>query len=119
MRNWLFGWYITEFEKKGADRAKYGSKLIAELASSLKVRGLKGLSSANLKQCRSFYLCYKAIGQSLPDQLPNPELIHQSLPDVSSILQTNHHVKTEDETQKIPQTLSAESSSQVDFAERE
>ncbi len=23
-RNWLFGWYIVEYEQNGADRAEYG-----------------------------------------------------------------------------------------------
>ena len=31
-RNWLFGWYIVEYEQKGADRAEYGSGLIKRLA---------------------------------------------------------------------------------------
>jgi uncharacterized protein DUF1016 len=68
VRNWLFGWYISEFEQKGKERAQYASKLIKRLAGSLKAKGLKGLSATNLKQFRSFYLCYKTIGQSLPDQ---------------------------------------------------
>jgi hypothetical protein len=28
IRNWLIGFYIVEFEQNGADRAKYGEKLI-------------------------------------------------------------------------------------------
>lgn len=32
IRNWLIGYYIVEFEQKGEDRAKYGTKLITELA---------------------------------------------------------------------------------------
>ena len=30
---WLTGYYIVEYEQKGEDRAKYGEKLIQNLAS--------------------------------------------------------------------------------------
>ena len=33
-RNWLFGWYIVEYEQRGADRAEYGSRLLAQGFSS-------------------------------------------------------------------------------------
>ena len=82
VRNWLFGWYISEFEQKGEDRAKYASMLIKRLANSLKAKGLKGLSATNLKQFRSFYLCYKTIGQSLPDQSEFTDLKGQSPSDL-------------------------------------
>ena len=34
VRNWLFGWYIVEYEQQGEDRAKYGVKLICHLSLS-------------------------------------------------------------------------------------
>jgi hypothetical protein len=69
IRNWLFGWYIVEFEQGGAERAElYGKSLINRLSSELKSFGLKGVSPTSLKQCRIFYLAYKKIGQALPDQ---------------------------------------------------
>jgi len=34
-RNWLIGWYIVEYEQIGADRAKYGSRLIERLAIAM------------------------------------------------------------------------------------
>jgi predicted nuclease of restriction endonuclease-like (RecB) superfamily len=69
IRNWLFGWYIVEFEQGGADRAElYGKNLINRLSEELKNLGLKGVSSTNLKQCRIFYSSYREIGQALPDQ---------------------------------------------------
>lgn len=39
VRNWLIGRHIVEFEQTGADRAKYGSRLIARLADRLKIKG--------------------------------------------------------------------------------
>jgi hypothetical protein len=68
IRNWLFGCYIVEFEQ-GANRAElYGKLLIKRLSEGLKNIGMKGVSSTNLKQCRVFYISYRAIGQALPDQ---------------------------------------------------
>ena len=49
VRNWLIGLSIVEFEQQGEDRAKYGEKLLSDLALSIKI---KGLSETNLKLCR-------------------------------------------------------------------
>ena len=69
IRNWLFGWYIVEFEQGGAERSElYGKGLINRLSKELKTLGLKGISSTNLKQCRMFYLAYQKIGQTPSDQ---------------------------------------------------
>jgi len=69
VRNWLFGWYIVEFENGGADRAElYGKNLLKNLSKSLENKGLKGVSVTNLKLCRSFYIIYRQIGQTLSDQ---------------------------------------------------
>lgn len=66
VRNWLFGWYMVEFEQAGADRAElYGKNLINRLSEELKGFGLKGVSPTRLKQCRAFYSAYKEIGQAL------------------------------------------------------
>ena len=55
MRNWLFGWYIVEFEQNGTDRAEYGTRVIDRLASKLR---LKGTSATNLRKFREFYRAY-------------------------------------------------------------
>jgi DUF1016 N-terminal domain len=52
VRNWLFGWYIVEFEQHGADRAEYGAQLIKRLALDLRI---KGTSATNLRKFRQFY----------------------------------------------------------------
>lgn len=62
IRNWLIGAYLVEFEQKGEDRAKYGERLIPELAKRLKI---KGLSTTILRHCRTFYILYPTIHQSL------------------------------------------------------
>lgn len=67
VRNWLFGWYIVEFESGDASHAEaYGKSLINRLAKELKNQQIKGISSTNLKQCRLFYLAYQSSGISLP-----------------------------------------------------
>lgn len=69
LRNWLFGWYIAEFEIAGKNRQElYGKKLLQKLAEKLKAEGLDGLSTTNLKLFRKFYESYSDIGQALPDQ---------------------------------------------------
>ena len=81
---WLTGYYIVEYEQKGEDRAKYGEKLIQNLAKKL---GSKKFSATTLKIYRQFYMTYPqlsspvaqfltnhlAIGQSPTDQLVLPE----------------------------------------------
>ena len=64
-RNWLFGWYIVEYEDGGADRSTlYGRKLIARLSDELKAGGLKGCSPTNLRKSREFYRAYREIRQT-------------------------------------------------------
>lgn len=68
-RNWLYGWYIVEFEQGGAERdAISGKTLIAKIYEELKAHGIKGCSPTNLRKCRAFYLAYREelkIGQLL------------------------------------------------------
>lgn len=73
-RNWLLGWYIVEYEQKGADRAQYGEELIARLAERLQPLG-RGFSGRSLRQFRAFYQQRKKIWQTPSAGLlagPNP-----------------------------------------------
>ena len=56
LRNWLFGYYIVEYEQNGEDRAKYGENLIVNVTQ--KVKHIKGLTGNQLYVCRNFYLLY-------------------------------------------------------------
>jgi len=58
LRNWLVGAYIVEFEQNGADRAKYGTRLLETLAEDLKEKEVKGLGHRMLDRCRQFFLTY-------------------------------------------------------------
>lgn len=58
-RNWLVGYYIVEFEQHGEDRAKYGDKLLKNLAKSLNRRGL---GERRLYEYRLTYQTYPQLG---------------------------------------------------------
>lgn len=58
VRNWLFGFYIVEYEQKGADRSDYGTKMLPKLSKQLKETGLKNISTAELSRFRQFYQTY-------------------------------------------------------------
>jgi len=66
IRNWLFGFYIVEYEQNGEDRAKYGSELLKIIADKLRSKDIKGLSDRSLRNCRQFYLIYPQVGSLLP-----------------------------------------------------
>ncbi|MFA6294152.1 MAG: PDDEXK nuclease domain-containing protein [Victivallales bacterium] len=88
IRNWLFGWYIVEFEKGGATRSElYGKKLISRLSKHLMQEGVRGSSPTNLRKFREFYQSYAGIQQTAS--------VESSLPEF--------------DTNKIQQTLSVES----------
>lgn len=63
VRNWLIGFYIVEFEQKGEDKAKYGAKLLQNLAEAFNE---EGLSYRNLNLYRQFYLVYPQISVYIP-----------------------------------------------------
>ena len=64
IRNWLYGFYIVEFEQNGEDRAQYGDNLLSNISKSSKI---KGLSVTNLRLFRQFYRVYPEIGQTVSD----------------------------------------------------
>ena len=69
MRNWLVGYYIVEFEQNGEDRAKYGARLLEEMAKRIKVKGIKGFNLSTLRNCRIFYNTYPQIRQTVSTEL--------------------------------------------------
>jgi predicted nuclease of restriction endonuclease-like (RecB) superfamily len=69
IRNWLIGCYIVEFEQNGEDRAKYGARLLEEMAKRIKSKGIKGLNLRALRNCRIFYITYPQIRQTVSAEL--------------------------------------------------
>lgn len=52
LRSWLIGAWIVAYEQEGADRARYGERLIDALAAAFQARGIGGLSGRNLRNYR-------------------------------------------------------------------
>ena len=73
---WLVGCYIVEYEQKGEDRAKYGERLIDELAK--RFRGNKTLSKRSLQLYRQFYLTYPHLAKQISKYLDSTFSIVQS-----------------------------------------
>jgi predicted nuclease of restriction endonuclease-like (RecB) superfamily len=69
LRNWLIGYYIVEFEQRGEDRAKYGKKLLANLAK--RCTSIKGLDERTFRNFRLFYLYYPQIEPLVASQIQN------------------------------------------------
>jgi predicted nuclease of restriction endonuclease-like (RecB) superfamily len=92
LRNWLVGAYIVEFEQGGADRAKYGARLLETLAEDLKKRGIKGLGAETLRTCRLFCLTYPQISHppvgkfeiSGPRDAISHPLVGKLVPDIAA-----------------------------------
>lgn len=61
LRNWLFGYYIAEYELNGADRAEYGQKLFKEIAKRLEKQGFRQIRERHLYLCKDFYMAYQNI----------------------------------------------------------
>lgn len=103
-RNWLVGYWIVEFEQNGEDKAKYGDRLLSELAKSVDI---KGLGATMLSQCRKFYLVYPQIGKEIDLFLRRPQnlQIFQTLTEKLQI--------TENLDDTIFQTLSEKSQREV------
>lgn len=73
VRNWLFGWYIVEFEQGAASRVElYGKQLMQRLSGALVAQGVQGASPTALRQCRAFYLAYQNIRQTPSVECLNP-----------------------------------------------
>jgi predicted nuclease of restriction endonuclease-like (RecB) superfamily len=69
LRNWIVGAYIIEYEQGGADRAKYGERLLERLAEDLLAKSIKGLDERTLRQCRTFSQVYPQIRGAVSPEL--------------------------------------------------
>ncbi len=67
IRNWLFGFYIVEYEQNGADRAKYGDQLLKNISKELKAKNIKSTSERSLNNYVRFYTVYPHVFNCLPD----------------------------------------------------
>lgn len=65
IRNWLYGYFIQEYELKGSERSAYGTKTIENLADLLQSADIPATSHRHLKTCRQFYTHYPNIGPTV------------------------------------------------------
>lgn len=80
LRNWLFGYYIVEYEQKGEDRAKYGDNLLKEI-SNIANYTISGFSVSHLRIYRQFYKTYPEIANTILELTPEFSIseIHQTV----------------------------------------
>jgi predicted nuclease of restriction endonuclease-like (RecB) superfamily len=77
IRNWLFGFYVVEYEQHGEDRARYGQGLLTSVAMELS-KQIKGMNDRYLRDCRLFYVTYPYI-VDVVDKLELPHQIWRSV----------------------------------------
>lgn len=68
LRNWFIGLYIAEYELCGADRAKYGARLLKELATALQNHQVSNTGRRQLYRYLGFYRCYPQIVRTVSAQ---------------------------------------------------
>lgn len=71
LRNWLIGYYITNYEMQGADRAQYGEGLMDSISLELKRLKVPRSTKRELHRFCQFYRTYPLIVRSLNAQLGN------------------------------------------------
>lgn len=59
LTSFLLGRYIVEQEQQGAERAKYGAKVLDSLSLYLTEEYGRGFSRSNIAGMRQFYMAYK------------------------------------------------------------
>lgn len=69
LRNWLIGCYVVEYELRGANRARYGGKLLENLTIRLVGLGVSRAEERELRRYRQFYQTYPQIRESVPPEL--------------------------------------------------
>ena len=75
LRNWIIGAYIVEYEMCGADRAKYGEKLLDRLAERLTANHVPSCERRRLYIYRQFFQTYPQIVESLSPLFPDASSI--------------------------------------------
>lgn len=76
IRNWVIGCYIVEYEQEGRDRAKYGARILENLAKRLEI---KGIDRQLLSVCRQFYIRYPQICATVSHKLQGIDYFPKSL----------------------------------------
>lgn len=118
LRNWMVGAYIVEFEQNGANRAKYGERLLERLANDLKAKEIKGLGAIVLGRCRQLFLTYPQIGTAIPSP-PETELKGHSVipsPAEMELSRSTQKAIVAQADDSLPAPLSAENIRQLSWS---
>ncbi len=87
MRNWMIGCFIAEYELNGADRARYGERLLAVLAVRLARLHVSNSSRRQLYDYLRFYRTYPRIVRTLSAQFRSllpPKTLARKVPTPSA-----------------------------------
>lgn len=68
LRNWLIGFYITEYELHGTDRASYGDQIIDRLSTELQKSSMPRCDRRELYRYCQLYRIYPQIVETVPPQ---------------------------------------------------
>lgn len=71
LRNWMIGFYIAEYELRGADRASYGECLLKRLADELTKAEVSSCGKRQLYNYLKFFHIYSQIVRAVTAQLEN------------------------------------------------
>jgi hypothetical protein len=63
MRNWFVGYYIQEYEQHGADKAKYGQRLMERLSEELKKLNISRTEARELRRYRQRTTCGMSVNK--------------------------------------------------------
>lgn len=97
---WLTGYYIVEYEQNGADRAKYGERLLQNLAERLKDK--KAFSYRNLNIYRRFYQTYSNLSVQVASFVSSLPSIVQSLTAQLQIISNQKDIIVQSLTAQFP-----------------
>lgn len=116
IRNWLIGYYISEYELKGADRAEYGERLLDRLAEKLTDLRVSSCQRRRLYTYLQFYQMFPEIVRSLTTQFQKllpPTAQPQNDPKVRSL--TAQSVLESLSFTHIEQLIALDSREKIDF----
>jgi len=105
LRIWAIGYYIAEFELRGANRAAYGDRLTPDLATALRTKNVSNTAHRQLYAYLELYRAYPQIERTATVKSPHLfplQLTDQKVPTLSALFD----VKTEIDPEKIITQLS-------------
>jgi predicted nuclease of restriction endonuclease-like (RecB) superfamily len=69
LRNWMIGFHVEVYERRGVDRTEYGDKLMDILADRLTQLGVSRCDRREIYRYRQLYLTYPQIMETVTPQL--------------------------------------------------